>query len=570
MKVRVTIRWSGWVLLVLGALGPLGAETPSASAVLEEPAGITEEAPGGPLLVLDRKARSLVRVDRVTGESGVVSDDGTGGGPAFVTPEDVAVEASGSGVVVDSGLTAVLRVDLTTGDRSVVSDAVTGGGPTFVEPLSLAVETNGSIVVVDRSLAAVVRVDPGTGDRTVVSDADTGSGPVLEMPQGVEIEASGSLLVGDRQEGSRAASLYRVDATNGDRTLVSGATRGEGPSTGIVVDVSVLSDGRIVVADSSSRKQLLAVDPATGDRERLSGLGVGGGPSFEDPQGVIETATGLMVAEAGLGAVVRVDPVDGSRYVLGAAFSGAVTSIAVRRVVCRNETSGQQVQVETDDRAWDCEELGLAARPGDTVFTGAWGAVQLPGNGPQFVNPAGVALEADGGIVVADNVADAIFRVHPVTGDRRILSNDDTGSGTLFDNPTGIAVEADGSVLVTDQGNDSAIRVHPVTGDRTIVSDADHGGGLEFFKPLGIKVDDDGTVLVADNIIPGVFRVDPVTGDRTIVTGGRRRRRAGLLRPVGPGVRAGRESARDRLLPARRPSGRSENRGPHPDHGCSQ
>ncbi len=531
-----SLRRAVLALAALACLVPAAA----AGAGLERPEGIAVEADGR-LLVVDSGARALVRVDPVTGETTVVSDDATGTGPRLRKPLDVALESSGSAVVVDAGPAAVVRVDAETGKRSIVSNAQTGSGPVLVQPVSVAVEADGQIVVVDRALAALLRVDAVSGDRVVVSDADTGSGRLLERPQGIEVEPTGALLVADRQERDDAASVYRVDPVTGDRAVVTGPTRGEGNGAGLIVDLALLPDGQIAVLDDSGRKQVLAVDPVTGDRERLSGAGVGGGPAFEDPRGVAATTTHLMAADAELDAVVRVDPLDGSRYVLGAAFTGAVTSILPSRVICRNETTGQQVVVRTEETSWDCDALGLTSTPGDVVFTGAWGEVHFPGDGPQLDHPRGVAVEAGGSILLADDVdglPDALFRIDPKTGDRTILSDPDTGIGPIFDNLWGLAVEADATIFATDVITEAIYRVDPITGDRTIVSDADHGTGQPLDFPVGVALDADGTLVVAEPGVPGLLRVDPVSGDRTIVTGDGVGAGPGLQSPWGVAIEA--------------------------------
>jgi len=51
------------------------------------------------------------------------------------------------------------------------------------------------------------------------------------------------------------------------------------------------------------------------------------------------------------------------------------------------------------------------------------------------------------------------------------------GSGPGFVTPRGIAVEADGSLVVVDLGLQAVVRVDPVSGDRTIISDASTGSG---------------------------------------------------------------------------------------------
>ena len=44
------------------------------------------------------------------------------------------VEIDGSLVVIDFGLEAVIRVDPVSGDRTIISDEGTGSGPGFVGP----------------------------------------------------------------------------------------------------------------------------------------------------------------------------------------------------------------------------------------------------------------------------------------------------------------------------------------------------------------------------------------------------------------------------------------------------
>jgi len=121
----------------------------------------------GDLVVTDAGLSAVVRVDPVTGDRTIVSDAGTGAGPALNYPPGIAVEASGDLVVIESSLNAVLRVDPVTGDRTIVSDAGTGAGPAFLSPVGIAVVATGDLVVTDPTLNVVLRVDPITGDRTV-------------------------------------------------------------------------------------------------------------------------------------------------------------------------------------------------------------------------------------------------------------------------------------------------------------------------------------------------------------------------------------------------------------------
>jgi streptogramin lyase len=76
------------------------------------------------------------------------------------------VEAAGSLVVLD-GDRGIFRLDPVTKVRSLVSGPSRGSGPSFLQSHGIAVEASGSLVVVTGT--SILRVDPVTGDRAVVS-----------------------------------------------------------------------------------------------------------------------------------------------------------------------------------------------------------------------------------------------------------------------------------------------------------------------------------------------------------------------------------------------------------------
>lgn len=103
------------------------------------------------------------------------------------------------------------------------------------------------------------------------------------------------------------------------------------------------------------------------------------------------------------------------------------------------------------------------------------------------------------------------------SNDDIIVLTESVGSGLGFKAPQGIAVEADGFLVVVDPALASVMRVDPVTGDRTIVSDADTGSGPAFSTIRAIAVESDSNLVVLDS--RAVMRVGAVTGDRTIISG---------------------------------------------------
>jgi sugar lactone lactonase YvrE len=278
----------------------------------------------------------------------------------------------------------------------------------------------------------VISVDPATGTKsTLTANGNPPGFPRLETPSGMAFEASGDIVLVDAWEvaGATYPSEIRVDPDTGARTLVSGNN-----------------------------------SPV-------------GGPDFATPHGIAVEASGtILVADPGAfplynGGIIRVDPATG-----------------VRTTLSRN------------------------------------GA---PAGGAPFENPWDVAVAPNGDIYVVDFHSPSggdVTRVDPVTGDRTVISrNNSPVGGPSFVWPWGIALDANGDILISDfqafGGTGGIIRVDPVTGVRTTVSEnAAPAGGPPFANPGDLLVEPCGDILVVGSVGNGVLRVDPVTGVRTLVS----------------------------------------------------
>jgi glucose/arabinose dehydrogenase len=152
-----------------------------------------------------------------------------------------------------------------------------------------------------------------------------------------------------------------------------------------------------------------------------------------------------------------------------------------------------------------------------------------PGQGVLGYRPIGVAVEANGDILVVDPVALLLFRVNPQTGARVILSNFGRGLNQGRSLTGGIAVEADGAILVTDatagtNQHGALLRVH--SGFRTVLSDFGKSSapGDPVVVPVGVAVEANGSILVVgpreglDKPYGVLFRINPQTGARTVVS----------------------------------------------------
>ena len=181
--------------------------TISSGDLLIQPHGITI-AGNGDILVADIETccgagtGRVVRVNPNTGEQTIVS---SGGG--FVDPIGIEVEANGSILVADFNARKLFRIDPTTGSQTTIASFFPNG-----EPYDAAVAADGSIFIVDHNGRAVIKVDPVTGDKTTIS-----FGGFFDQPVGIAIEETGSILVTD----FTFNAVIRVDLGTGSQTIVT-------------------------------------------------------------------------------------------------------------------------------------------------------------------------------------------------------------------------------------------------------------------------------------------------------------------------------------------------------------
>ena len=153
----------------------------------------------------------------------------------------------------------------------------------------------------------------------------------------------------------------------------------------------------------------------------------------------------------------------------------------------------------------------------------------------EFSSPDGIAFEADGNLIVSDYATDggdgAVFRVNPTTGERTVLSsNTAQPTDDEFATAEGVAIAPDRTIYVADSdaydGDGGVFRVNPDTGQRTMISNNDSptvGTVSDYQTPVAIAIDGNGDLLVAERMSEGddegaVIRVDPDTGTRSPVS----------------------------------------------------
>lgn len=134
------------------------------------------------------------------------------------------------------------------------------------------------IIVSDAAARALLAIDPDTGAMTVLSDATRGDGPQFGYLGALVVDVTGErAVVIDQQVDTQGVQriLTSVDLNTGDRKILAGRFTGQGPLEYAQAITYDAHQQQFYVAYQSG---LLLVDGVTGDRSRFSDGKDGIGP----------------------------------------------------------------------------------------------------------------------------------------------------------------------------------------------------------------------------------------------------------------------------------------------------
>lgn len=411
--------------------------------------------------------------------NGVGAGSGAGGGifnyDGMVTLKHVTIAKNTVGTDVPAN-----NPGLATGGAVYNYDAPGGTIPSVSisnSILSNSTYTNATGVEAVNDGAGTIQV-VGVGNSSLVTSSTGLTGTVLTAdPQLSLLESIAGRLLIRPLTGSPV-----IDAADPANTLPTDAAgtirpQGVGPDIGAAEGVFsssvTLTAGMLVVSDINA-DAVFAVNPTNGNRSLISKLNFRGtGPDIGTPRGIVlDSNRNIYVVNTGPAvAIIKIDPATGNR-----------TTVS-----------------------------------GSTV-----------GTGPNFVTPSGIAMRADGKLIVSDiggtngNAgSDAIFVVDPVTGNRTILSDDVSPNATnALTTANTILLHSTLGILVSDTTTvDSVMRVDGTTGARTIFSSNTVPNGTNpLSNPLGLAEDLDGSILLVEQTNRQLLRLDPLSGARTVVS----------------------------------------------------
>jgi sugar lactone lactonase YvrE len=224
---------------------------------------------------------------------------------------------------------------------------------------------------------------------------------------------------------------------------------------------------------------------------------------FKDPFGVAVAGDGgVYVSDGGSGTIWQIAADEIVKQVAGNLDVPSAIAFAPDGTLVVAET-GSHTVVRVDPRSGQSQLIaGVRGRSG---FKDGDAATAL------FNAPVGVAVGTDGTIYVADTYNDRIRAIDAQSRVRTLAGGDapgmvdaPAGADARFDTPCGIAVAADGALMVADTGNNRLRRVEQNGAVKTIAGTGERGEAdgtpfaASFDEPMGLAVETDGTVYVAD------------------------------------------------------------------------
>ena len=509
----------------------------AAQARLNQPYGLAV-GPDGSLYVADFGNRSIRRI-RPEGTIETVAGGGAVSSPEavrFAGPRNVALGAGGA-IYVSDFLGHRVYLVHPSGRVEVIAGTGVAGfngdgpalGAELNAPAGLALGPDGSLYIADSGNRLVRRLRDGRIE-TVAGNEEEGLR--LEQPTGVAVDGAGTLYIADggallavdpaggvstlarAPAGSRfrdvavapGGLLYagggrRVWAIPAPDALAPAAGNGEFgnyadgvPATAATLDapIAIALDafGDLLIADEGRRR----VRRVQSDGRILTIAGNGEAEAGGD---------GGPASEAGLG-----DPVSVAADPLGGFWIADYRGHRVRRVLA----DGTILTVAGD------------GQPG---YTGDGG----PAAGARLNLPRAVAADGFGNLFIADSGNHCVRRVGPDGTIETYAGNGVQGYGgdlglarlAYLDSPAGLAVDREGGLYVADAGSHTVRYVRPDgiiltvagTGAAGYTGDGGPAAQAQLNRPSAVAVAADRSLLIADT---GNHRVRRVSPDGVIET----------------------------------------------------
>jgi len=523
-----------------GLAGFSGDGGRAVNAALRAPLGVAIDRAGN-LYIADQQDHRVRVVSPAgiittlagTGSPGFSGDGGPANRAALNTPRGLALDRAGNLYIADSGNNRIRMVS--------PNGTITTFGSELSTPQAVATDASGNVYVV-LSLT-VVRLTP---------DGKTQSVAGAFAPSGIAVDANGSIFISDsaQQQILRVRGSETIAIAGGGFVKGSGFSGDGGPATSALINnpggLAVDGRGNVFFADRDNFR-VRRIDTsgtittiAGNGQYRFSGDGgPAGSANLNQPVGLgFDVSGNLLVADLSNSRIRMIRTDNSIQTVAGNGtfgFSGdggpAVNAaLNLPQGVAADQAGNFYIADQFNDRI-------RQVKPGGTITTLAGGGVAIGDNGPpsqaKLSFPWSVAVDAQGGVLIADSFNNRIRRVAP---DGRTITtiagvgvagfSGDAGPATSarLSAPRAVAVDGSGRIYFSDTGNNrvrfinSAGTIQTLAGGGAALGDNGPATGATLNNPRGLAIDLAGNVYIADSFNNRVRRVAP-GGTITTVAG---------------------------------------------------
>ena len=549
-----------------GYSGDGGAAT---NASLYNPYAVAVDASSN-LFIADRSndrvrmvnARGIITTVAGRGVPGFSGDGGAATDAELYFPSGVTVDASGNLFVADQYNQRIREV---TPNGVITSVGGTGvesysgdGGPATNAPLNMpagvAVDAQGNLFISDRGNERVRKVDAsgiittvaGKGLATYSGDGGPATNASLFFPGGVATDPYGDLFIADTEN-----QRIREVVLQGPILPLSDVTAANGGSYQVIVTNLYGSVTSSVAVLTVEIPPVISQQPVNetaniGSNATFSVTATGTGPvsyqwqfnGVSLPQGNYSgaaaptlTIIGTTAANGGNYDVVITNDygsVTSTVVTLTIAYPPAITLQPASQVLTNSGTVTFNVGASGTGPftyQWKFNGTNLpnniittVAGNGTNRYSGDGGAATNAG----LYSPAGVAVDAEGNLFIADTYDQRIRKVNSRGIITTVVGSGNegyNGNGLAATNsslylPAGVAVDADDNLLIADTGNNRireetyGLLITVAGGEGTLGGDGGPAINAGINQPAAVAIDGNGNLFIADRDNSRIRKVD--------------------------------------------------------------
>lgn len=505
--------------------GPTFADGSAASARFNEPGAVAIDSKGN-LFVVD-VGNSLIREVLATGSVTTLAGtlgisgaaDGLGTAASFNAPRGIVVDGLGNLYVADTGnhvirkITPANQVSTLAGNTSAAGQVDgSGNSAQFSAPAGMAISSQGIIFIADRATHSIRQMDTNGTVTTLAGsgkagNADgVGNSAAFNQPSAVAIDAFNNVYVADTGN-----YLIRKITPTGVVTTIagtlgsSGSTDGDGSVAtftdlqGIVVSV----DGKTLYVNDQHRVRALQFNPGTTTYTVSTYVGAPVGNAFSIGHAIglaMGSSNKLFLSDRDSDTIQQVTNTGGT--VANSTYAGVSPPSSetplpgyvegVQTAARFSSPSGLALDASGNLLVAD-QANSLVRKVSPTGITSAMaGLASTPGiaNGPgpsaRLSAPNGLATDNSGNTYIVDSTANTVRVISPagivstLAGTANVTgSADGTGTAATFNNPNGVAVDGSGNLYVTDTGNSTIRRISPTGVVTTLAGKVGNSGNTD-------------------------------------------------------------------------------------------